>query len=84
MQNKSDRNRPLHYNNKTDMHSFVYGNPSQAVSVSIPFAPQPVARTAMPQQQHTSLFDRYNRSNLYLRDCDERDLTCLTKNIVMH
>ena len=63
------------------MHSFVYGNQSQAVSMSVPFAPIPKTYHSHSQ---TSLFDRYNRCNLYLRDCDERDLTTLTKNIVMH
>ena len=82
MHNTSERPRPLHFNNKTDMHSFVYGNQSQAVSMSVPFAPPPPKTYhSLPQ---TSLFDRYNRCNLYLRDCDERDLTTLTKNIVMH
>ena len=64
------------------MHSFVYGNQSQAVSISVPFAPQP--KNYSFQQSHTSLFDRYNRGNLYLRDCQERDLNVLGRNIVVH
>lgn len=62
------------------MHSFVYGNPSQAYSVNIPQAPH----RSHQNVQQTSLFDRYNRQNLYLRDCDERDIIHLSKNIVVH
>lgn len=95
VQNNSSRGRPLNYNNRVDMHSFVYGsshlqvnptNPSQAVSMSIPQAmvvpPKPHFNVRSDTQ--TSLFDRYNKGNLYLRDCDERDLIQLNKNVVLH
>lgn len=80
MQKNNPEVRPLLYSNKpskADIHSFVHGNPSQAISINItPSYPAP--------HYGTSLFDRYNRSNLYLRDCDERDLLPLSKNLVIH
>jgi len=73
--------RPLIFNNKQDLHNFVHANNSQAVSVSIPHNYAKMPHNYMAQ---TSLFDRYNKSNLLLRDCDQKDITVLNKNIIMH
>lgn len=83
LENSSAKSRPMVYNykpNKAELYSLVHGNPSQALSVNVPSMAFPIP----PPQQNTSLFDRYNRLNLYLRDCDEKDLIPLTKNIVMY
>ena len=80
MQNSSLKNRPLNYKplnfSKADIHSFVHGNPSQAISVRVP--------TNYEKPNISSLFDRYNRCNLCLRDCDQQDLNLVSKNIVIH
>lgn len=83
LENSSAKSRPMVYNhkpNRAELYSLVHGNPSQAYSVNAPS----IAFPAPAPQQQTSLFDRYNRMNLYLRDCDERDLIPVTKNIVMY
>jgi hypothetical protein len=85
MQNSSQRSnaRPLIFNNtrtKADIHQFVMGNASQAYSLNLPFEP---AKTAPNFHPSSSLFDRYNRSNLQLRDCDPKDVIFLHKNIVI-
>jgi hypothetical protein len=81
MQNSSQRSssRPLVFNTKADVHHFVMGNASQAYSLNLPEA----ARTAPALHAHSSLFDRYNRPNLLLRDCDPKDIIALHKNLVM-
>lgn len=56
------------------------GNTSQAYSVSIPHMPNKTAPAFYPS---SSLFDRYNRPNLLLRDCDPKDIITLHKNLVM-
>ena len=84
MQNSSHKDRPLVFNNKptkADLHSMVYGNPSQAVSISVPALPPRHTAAEHPQ---TSLFDRYNRCNLSLRECDPQDLIVVNKNLVLH
>ncbi len=84
MKNNPTQIRPLLFTtnpSKADMHFFVHGNTSQAYSVNIPtIAP----RTAPSFLPNTSLFDRYHKTNLFLRDCDPRDITVLSKNIVAH
>jgi len=77
--NKSQR--PLLFNSKADLHHFVYGNASQADSLNIPIT---AARTVPSFYPNTSLFDRYNKLNLLLSDCDPRDIQLLTKNIIVH
>ena len=83
MENNSQRSvgRPLLFNNKTDLHNFVHNNNSQAVSISMPNNPPRIVSQQMP---FNSLFDRDNRPNLLLRDCDSKDIRELNKNIVMH
>jgi hypothetical protein len=56
------------------------GNGSQAYSVNLPVEG---ARTAPAFHAASSLFDRYNRPGLRLRECDPRDLAALHKNLVM-
>jgi hypothetical protein len=70
--------RPLLFQSKADIHHFVHGNAIQADSLSIPVAATP---SFYP---NTSLFDRYNKINLWLSDCDPRDVQMLTKNIIIH
>lgn len=56
------------------------GNASQAYPVNIPHIPNKTAPSFFPS---SSLFDRYNKPNLLLRDCDPKDIITLHKNIVM-
>ena len=81
MQHSSQKSsfRPLVFNTKADVHHFVMGNASQAYSLNLPQA----ARTAPVFHSNSSLFDRYNRPNLRLRDCDPKDIVTLHKNLVM-
>ena len=83
MENTSQRSngKPLIFNNKKEIHSFVHANHSQAISASMPINHERLAPNYTPC---TSLFDRYNKSNLLLRDCDPKDITVLNKNIIMH
>lgn len=83
IENTSQRSaaRPLLFTNKQDIHQFVHTNKSQAFSVALPSNPP---RLAQNYPSCTSLFDRYNKSNLLLRDCDSKDITILNKNIIMH
>lgn len=76
--------RPLNFKcnpTNTQLLNFVNTNYSQAVSVNVPTIQQKTAPAFYPQ---TSLYDRYNRNNLYLRDCERRDIISLMKNIVIH
>lgn len=76
--------RPINFQHNTtnaQIYEFVNNNRSQALSVNAPTMPFKTAPSFYPQ---TSLFDRYNRLNVYLRDCDRRDLILLTKNVVIH
>lgn len=72
-------NRPLVFNNRTDIQAFVLGNNSQALSMNIPVG-APRISIASPT---SSLFDRYYRNELKLKDCDDRDLQKLGRNLVM-
>lgn len=81
MHNNSQKSaRPLVFNTKRDIYYNVMGNTSQAYSVSIPQMPNKTAPAFYPS---SSLFDRYNRPNLLLRDCDPKDIITLHKNLVM-
>lgn len=81
MQNSSrSSSRPLVFNTKADVHHFVMGNASQAYSVNLPVD---AVRTAPAFHPASSLFDRYNRPSLLLRDCDQRDVITLHRNLVM-
>lgn len=82
MQNSSHKSspRPFVYRTKADIQQFVMGNASQAYSVNLPFEPP---RTAPNFHPASSLFDRYNRNNLLLRECDAKDVTTLHKNLIM-
>ena len=76
--------RPLNFkynHTNTQLLNFVNTNYSQALSVNIPTIQQ---KTAPAFYLQTSLYDRYNRNNLYLRDCERRDIIPLMKNIVIH
>lgn len=76
--------RPLLFTSKADLHFFVHGNASQT-SLNLPTYPAPYpARTAPAFHPTTSLFDRYFRTNLQLRDCDPRDITTVLPNLVLH
>jgi hypothetical protein len=76
--------RPLLFTSKADLHFFVHGNPSQT-SLNLPTYPAPYpARTAPAFHPTTSLFDRYFRTNLQLRECDPRDITTVVPNLVLH
>jgi hypothetical protein len=81
MQNSSEKDRPLIYNprHKAELHAFVHGNPShQAYSLLLPSGPAP---NIVPT---TSLFDRYNRPLLFLRDVDPGDLQPLVRHLLLH
>lgn len=81
MQNSSrSSSRPLVFNTKADVHHFVMGNASQAYSVNLPVD---AVRTVPAFHPASSLFDRYNRPSLLLRDCDQRDVITLHRNLVM-
>ncbi len=83
MQNNSHKSsRPLIFSSKADVHQFVMGNASQAYSVNAPFIPQKSGPSFYPPPP-SSLFDRYNRPNLMLRECDSKDICVLHKNLVM-
>lgn len=75
-----NNSRPLVFTTKRDIYYNVMGNTSQAYSVSIPHMPNKTAPAFYPS---SSLFDRYNRPNLLLRDCDPKDIITLHKNLVM-
>jgi len=79
MNNSHRSNRPLVYRSRADIQNFVMGNNSQAMSMNVPIIP-PRISFASPT---TSLFDRYYRNGLMLRDCDDRDLQILGRNLVM-
>jgi hypothetical protein len=79
MNNSHKSNRPLVFNNRADIQNFVMGNNSQAISMNVPIAP-PRISIASPV---SSLFDRYYRNGLMLKDCDDRDLQTLGRNLVM-
>ena len=83
MENTSNKSntRPLLFNNEQDIHNFVHSSHSQQLSVILPVNPQ---RLIPNYAACTSLFDRYNKSNLLLRDCDPKDIRVVNKNIVMH
>lgn len=73
--------RPLRFTSSASIHSFVHGNLPQVDSLVIPMA------NAMPSPSSYgtfSLFDRYNKTNLLLRDCESRDLNLVSKNIIVH
>ena len=76
--------RPLNFKcnpTNTQLVNFVNPSYSQAVSVNMPTLQAKTVPNFYPQ---TSLYDRYNRNNLYFRDCERRDIIPLTKNIVIH
>jgi hypothetical protein len=74
-------NRPLLFNTKADLHQWVYPNNSQAISASIPIN---IPNNNSNQLRFTSLFDRYNKPNLLLKECDVKDIRRVNKNIIMH
>ena len=79
MNNSHRTNRPLVFSNRADIHTFVMGNNSQAVSMNVPVIP-PRISIASPT---SSLFNRYYRNGLMLKDCDDRDLQTIGRNLVM-
>lgn len=60
---------------------FVHGNNSQTSSMNIPTYPQKPSPSFYP---NSSLFDRYNKPGLLLRDCDAKDVIQLNKNLIMY
>lgn len=72
------QNRPLFFK-KEYIQEFVYGNSMQA-NQCYPLAPH---HFKQPPVSGSSLFDRYNRSNLLLRECDPSDVQKLSKNVVL-
>jgi len=79
MNNSKKTNRPFVFRSRADINAFVMGNNSQALSMNVPLIP-PIISISSPT---SSLFDRYYRNGLMLKDCDDRDLQTLGKNLVM-
>lgn len=69
--------RPLLF--KQQLSQYVFGGPSDTSFNHI----QEQVYNQEPFRPAESLFDRYNRNNLTLRECTQDDVIKLTKNIIL-